>query len=144
MSGIRHAGILVSNINESLRIYRDVLGFEEIERKTLHEPYMENLLNWKDITLTFSKLRLKGCKTLLELWKIEGLVPSDYTSISHISITVNDLQDIYNKLKERGIQFLSEPLKSPYNKVKVCFCKDFDQNLIELVEEIKSKKLPSK
>jgi len=135
---IRHCGILVKNIDEALRIYRDVLGFEEIERKTLKGKYVEGLLNQRGIELTFAKLKLKGGKTLLELWKIEKFVPP--ASFSHISIDVNNLQEIYKKLKERGAQFYSEPLLSPHNAVKVVFCRDLDGNTLELVESIRKKK----
>jgi len=135
---IRHCGILVKNIDESLRIYKDVLGFEEIERKTLKGKYIEGLLNRKGLELTYSKLKLKGCKTLLELWKIEKFIPP--YSFSHISLDINNLDQICIKLKEKGVQFFSEPLLSPHKAVKVVFCQDEDGNRLELVESLRKKK----
>ena len=56
---------------------------------------------------------------------------------SHFALTVDDLDKTYEDLIDLGLNFLDSPKKSADNNAKVCFCRDSDGTLIELVEEIK-------
>ena len=55
---------------------------------------------------------------------------------SHIALTVNNLDETYNMLRENDVKFNSPPQHSPDGFAKVTFCKDPDGSLVELVEEL--------
>ena len=63
----------------------------------------------------------------------------DYTEIincgiSHFAITVNNINQLYEKLLKEGIRFNCKPSLSDDGGAIVTFCRDFENNLIELVE----------
>ena len=63
----------------------------------------------------------------------------DSLGITHISMTVKSIEKIFKILK-RKINFLSSPKISDDKKVKVVFCKLFDNFFLELVEILKKVK----
>jgi len=136
IKNIRHVGIVVTNLEIALNFYVKILGLKEVVKKDLKGSYIENLLNIKDIQLTYVKLKTKNTKALIELWYFKQ--PKIVTnSNSHISLTVDNLDKLYKKLKSNNIKFLSEPIIDPEGKNKLCFCFDTEGNLLELVEELK-------
>ena len=56
--------------------------------------------------------------------------------ITHIALTVDNLDEIYIQLKKLDIKFNHEPQLSPNGKLKVAFCQDPEGNYLELIEEI--------
>ncbi len=49
---------------------------------------------------------------------------------------MNNLDLIFKKLKKAGIYFNSIPKISVDGNLKVVFCKDFEGNFLELIEEL--------
>lgn len=134
VKGIRHFGIITGNLEFALHFYRDLLGFEEVKRETLEGSYIENLLNNKGIKLTYVKLKLKGTKVLLELWYFHNNLKFNGLKASHIALTVDDLDELVAKLNSENIKFLSTPIETKEGN-RVCFCTDYDSNLLEIFEE---------
>jgi len=139
MAKLRHAGILVYNLELSVKLYTDVLGFKEVKRGEVGGKIGEKLFNSQSFNLTYVKLKAPGSNVMLELWKIKDLVPNSAVGLSHIALTVDNLDKIYEQLKERKLEFFSPPIKAEDSRVRLCFCKDYDGNIIELVEEHKPK-----
>ena len=54
--------------------------------------------------------------------------------ISHFALTVSNVNEIYKKLSSEGIKFNCKPMLSDDGGAIVTFCRDFENNLIELVE----------
>ena len=133
---LRHIGIIVFDIERAIRFYTKIFGMELVKKEILEGDYVETLFNWKDTKLTYAKLKSKGSKVLLELWHFWKPVSTDF-HLSHLAFTVDNIDEIYNKLKEDKISFLSPPIMSPDKKVKVCFCRDKEGTLLEIVQELK-------
>ena len=55
---------------------------------------------------------------------------------THIALTVENIDKLYDKMSSCDIEFTTKPLTSPDAKAKVTFCKDPDGNFIELVQEL--------
>ena len=55
---------------------------------------------------------------------------------SHVALTVNNLDELYIRLKDAGVKFNSPPKLSLNKSLKVTFCKDFEGNYLELIQEI--------
>jgi len=145
MASIRHIGITVSNLSKSLNFYESYFGFK-IQRKMEESgEVLDNFSALKNVEVITVKLS-DNKEQLLELLcykshpnnKVELNLKRQicYVGCSHFALTVEDLDEIYNKMCENGIIFNYPPQISSDNKVKIAFCKDPDGVLIELVEEL--------
>lgn len=138
---VRHIGISVTNMNKSLKFYKDLLGFK-IEREMNESGiHINNMLSLDDVKVNTVKLSISETNnTLIELLQfishpnISGKADITKIGTSHFALTVNNLDQLYFKLKNNGINFNSPPQLSPDGYAKVAFCLDPDNTLIELVE----------
>ena len=138
---VRHIGISVTNMEKSLKFYRDLLGFK-IEREMDESgSHLDNMLSLKNVNVKTIKMSIDGKGgTLVELLQFFSHAKkpedSEITRIgtSHFALTVNNLDEIYEKFKKEGIKFNSSPQTSPDGYAKVAFCLDPDNTLIELVQ----------
>ena len=129
----RHAGISVRNLERSIKFY-ELLGFNEITRNTEKGTFIRTVTGGRD-PLTYVKMQLTRTDFILELYEIK--IMSNSPEYHHLAFTVTHLNDIYERLEERGITFLSPPLVDTSKKHLLCFCTDPDYNRIEFVEELK-------
>jgi len=142
MKNIRHFGIVVSDIEKSLHFYRDLLGFR-IKIDALEQgDFIDTILGLKNVKVRTIKMFApdgnfiellsyqshKGRK--MENKEIFGI------GASHVAYTVANLDKEYQRLKEKGVQFIAPPQVSPNKKANVAFCYDPDGVPVELVEEI--------
>lgn len=143
MKSVRHFGIVVNDIEKSLHFYRDLLGLQ-IQRDMIEEgEFIDTILGLQNVKVRTVKMGGENGNTLVELLQYEshaGKKRENYEifdlGVSHIAFTVEDVNEEYKRLKERGIAFTYEPQISPDNKAKVTFCFDPDGVPIELVEEL--------
>lgn len=143
ITNIRHTGIVVSNLESSIRFYVDLLGFKVVRQMDESGEYIENISTLKGVKVTTVKMASQD-DNLLELSyyhspkRLAGEQRNIYDiGISHIAFTVHDIEDAYNKLHKAGVVFNAPPQLSPDGYAKVTFCRDPDGNLIELVEVLK-------
>ena len=136
---IRHTGIVVIDLDASLRFYRDLLGFQIVKQMEETGDYIDNILSLRNVKVTTVKLTSPSDQ-MIELLKYHSHPAEQKTSeiceigISHIAFTVDDLDIEYERLKDKGIQFNSHPQLSPDGYAKVTFCRAPEGTLIELVE----------
>ncbi len=146
MKKVRHIGIVVADLKKSLRFYQNFLGFKPIKEMTEQGNFIDKILGLKGTKVKTIKLKGDG-ETLIELLyyysESDRLEANEIfcPGYSHFALTVNDLNQKYQKLKNQGIEFVSEPQVSPDGGVKVVFCRDFEGNYLELVEELSSSKI---
>jgi methylmalonyl-CoA/ethylmalonyl-CoA epimerase len=130
ITGLKHVGIAVRNIDETLQVFEKTLGLK-------HE---------KTITLDERKLKI----ALLELGetKIELLEPMDKEGtiakflqnrgegIHHIAFKVKDIEDMLQQLKSKGVTLIDEVPRKGAEGGKVAFIhpKSTKNVLIELCE----------
>ena len=140
---VRHIGIVVTNMENSLKFYRDQLGLKIIKDMDEQGNYLDNMLSLNDVRVRTVKLSANGNTTLVELLEFEShndnKIRNFYTiGASHVAFTVDDIEKLYVNLSEKNIKFNAPPQKSPDGLVKVTFCKDPDGTPIELVEMLNS------
>jgi catechol 2,3-dioxygenase-like lactoylglutathione lyase family enzyme len=137
----RHVGIVVKDIANQLKFYRDLLNLEVYYNEIEEGQFLESITGIKNIKGQIVKLGIDG-KTIVELLAFnkqkfavsnKEMAANGYT---HFALTVKNLNNLYLELKKYEIFFVSLPKISNNGKYKVCFCRDFENNLIELVEEI--------
>jgi len=136
---IRHTGIVVNDLEASLHFYCDLLGFRIVKQMEESGNYIDNILSLRNTKVTTIKLTTP-LGQMIELLKFHSHSAEEKrqnifdTGISHIAFTVDDLNLVYEKLKDEGIRFNSPPQVSPDGYAKVTFCRAPEGTVIELVE----------
>ena len=117
-----HTRFRVSNMEKSLRFYRDILGMEIVEQKT--SP--------RGSTLVFLRFPGTGCQLELcsfsDSGKIE--VPED---LVHLAFEVESLEKCILKLEQYGVPITEGPIESS-NGTRFIFTEDPDKYEIELIQ----------
>jgi len=131
---LRHVGITVSNINNSIEFYRDLLGLDIVSDVIEDKSWIETITNVQLRLRTVKLCDSSGGMVELLHYSEVGLCCRSLTDAgcSHIAFTVENLDSIYDKFRKLGISFISSPQSN--DKVKVAFCFDPDNICIELVE----------
>lgn len=135
---VRHTGIVVSEMEASLRFYRDLLGLEVRIDQVEEGAFIEALLARPGTRVRTVKLAAPEGPTLVELLEFErpegAPPPLDRVGPTHAALTVDDLDGLHRRLSAAGGRFLSDPLVSADGAARVAFCRDPDGTLLELVE----------
>ena len=139
---LRHVGITITNIEESLKFYRDILGFEVVKIMDESGEHIDNFSALTGIKVKTIKLKdkLGGMVELLKYYSHpQDPIVHDITHIgcSHIALTVENLDNLVAQITDSGYIVNSEPQYSPDGNVKFTFCKGPDGVLVELVEELR-------
>ena len=143
---IRHTGIVVDNIEESIDFYTS--NFNLVVKSNMLEQgqYIDAMLGIADVKVRTVKLSdTKG--GLIELLKFENLTQvfegsfwrlADF-GCSHVAFTVPDVELCHRQMADSGCINVSDPQTPPGNKVKVFFSqtpKKFGGVFIEIVQEL--------
>ncbi|MEM6801145.1 MAG: VOC family protein [Bacteroidota bacterium] len=103
VTGLRYISIHVLELEKSLKLYREILGFKLSEAEVLHGPGLEGMLVMK---LKANDLEIGLSLTAPEFWHTVG--PIGNTNHNHIMLKVNDIGPIGDKLKEEGYELENE------------------------------------
>jgi lactoylglutathione lyase len=119
-----HLGIKAKDVEESLRFYCDVLGLRKIET----------------VSILGKNFYFVGNDSFQI--EIEPGNPGDtradastMTGLNHISLVVDDIQELVRKLKEKGVKPLFEPLQ-PRPDRWTTFVQDPDGVLIQIIQYV--------
>ncbi len=141
MISVRHVGIVCADLRASLDFYQ-LLGFRVSRRIFEHGDHIDHLLGVKGIKVDTVKLT-SGDGTMIELlefrtpWlKQERPRALWDIGLSHIALTVPDIEAEHQHLMQQSVRFISAPILSPDGTAKVCFMFDPDNIAIELVENV--------
>ena len=140
LKAMRHLGIVVTDIEESLSFYRDILGLSVEKDFSDSSPYIDRILGLKGVKLRMVKLTTDD-GTMIELLKFESH-PSEIKTdpqlnnigCTHMAFTVENIDETYKLLTSKNVEFKSPPETSGDGYARVAFCKDPDGFFIELVE----------
>ncbi len=138
----RHVGIVVNDLDKTKDFWIKSLGFQLHIKALEQSPYIDELLGIKDPNLTTVKL-IDSKGFIIELLKfnnyqVEKSWSGDLktTGLTHIALTVDNLDELVDSLKKQNYQLMSEIKISPNGKVKVVFAKGPEGIMLELVEEL--------
>jgi len=140
---IRHIGLVVQDIDTSLKFYSGLIGLPVASRKIEEGVIIDRVVGIPNVKLEWAKLRDES-GVILELLHYHshperppcGFYPSNRHGASHVAFTVNNLDSLYEELSRRNIHCNSSPQMSSDGKVKVLYCHDPDGIPVELVEEL--------
>jgi methylmalonyl-CoA epimerase len=129
--GMDHVGVAVKNLDEAMRVYRDVLGFELGGVHVLTE---------RKVRVAFFST---GGETNVEL--LEPLDPESTIAkfletrgegIHHFAVRVEDIESTLDTLKKQGVTLIDEKPKEGAEGSRIAFVhpKSTKGVLLELVE----------
>jgi len=137
---IRHTGIVVQDLNKVLNFFTKLLKFKIKKKMNEKGSYIDNILGLKSVNLTSVKIEAPD-GNLIELLKFKNFKSKKNcnrkiysTGLTHISMTVKNLDKTYILLKKKKIKFNASPQLSSDKYAKVTFCKGPEGLFIELVE----------
>jgi lactoylglutathione lyase len=120
-------GIFVNDQEAALDFYTNKLGLEKVQ----DEPYGESGARW--ITVSPS-----GSRIMISLEKAERDYEKALVGRSEgrpvLVLSTDDLHATYERLRERGVRFLEEPVRYPWGGIGARFL-DQDGSLIFLQQE---------
>ncbi len=133
---------MVNDLEKTRDFWINTLGFKLHIEAVEESPYIDELLDIKDPALTTVKL-IDSKGFIIELLKFENHRVDDSwsgdlktTGLTHVALTVNNLDDLVENLKSQNYEPLSEIKLSPNKKVKVVFVKGPEAIMLELVQEL--------
>jgi catechol 2,3-dioxygenase-like lactoylglutathione lyase family enzyme len=136
---IRHTGIVVSNLEDSLSFYRDLLGFSKVSLNEESGLYIDTMLGMEKTAVVTVKMECTDGQQI-ELLDYRANMQRDRKhlineiGISHIAFEVEDLHSLFAKLSEAGTPFISSPVTTPDGYAMVAFCIAPEGTHVELVE----------
>lgn len=146
---VAHIGITVSNLERSIKFYRDVLGLDFQGQMIMEGDSTDRLFNIKDCKVKVAYLNASdNINTppieLLEFNKKQEEkedMKLNKVSISEICFSVKAIDRLYKELKEKGVEFLSQPQEldlrdQGFGRSKAVYFKDPDGIILELIETI--------
>ena len=142
IENIRHTGIITDCIEESLKIYKNILGFEPYSDQFESGEFIDHILGLKDVKVRTVKMRLPGTDFSIELLdyqtnqeeRKERKVNS--IGIGHIAMTTSDIEFLYQRLLSEKVESLSSPKLNEGRTHKVCFMKTPEGTFLEIVQEM--------
>tara|TARA_B110000240_G_C13322198_1_gene377622 strand:+ start:319 stop:747 length:429 start_codon:yes stop_codon:yes gene_type:complete len=142
MVKLRHVGLAVVDMDISLKLYQGIFNLNVVWDQIESGTFIDRLSDIKDVKVRTVKLKdvAGGMVELLQyISHPESVTPDPINRIgcSHIAITVDDIDSMYNILTEFGCVFNYIPQLSADGNAKVAFCRDSDGILIEVVEQVK-------
>lgn len=144
VNGIHHTSLVVSDMERSLRFYRDLLGMEVVVDTDMQGEMLDNevALKGSHIRVVELNCRASAFLELLQYYAPPGKpFPADFrccdTGAPHIAFLVDDIQAAYQQLSAAGVRFTYPPQDvdaGAFAGSKTVYCYDPDGIVIELWE----------
>lgn len=134
-----HYGVTVSDMDESLEFYRDILGMEEVDNLSFASEEFSKFVGVPEVDVDITFLDADGCAVeLLEYNNPPGGnanegVSNNDDGAAHFCLEVDDIDGVYEDLSEE-VEFLNPP-QTLSNGAQVAYMFDPDRNIVELLEE---------
>lgn len=124
---LSHIAILVKDLKKAKEFYGGLLGLQEIDRP----PFFIKGA-WYDLGTFELHLMLHENTARPSIHPLNETVQPHFA----LSLKANDMTSLIDKLKNMGVNFVSES-ETEQNNVRQVFLYDFDDNMLELNNEEK-------
>jgi catechol 2,3-dioxygenase-like lactoylglutathione lyase family enzyme len=149
ITGIQHFSFTVSNIDETVHFFRDLLGLQATPILEVKGERIEKMVGMPGAWLRGSNIVTPGNGNIefIEYVAPKGKkidLKTCNVGVAHIAFMVDDIQKMYDDLTARGIVFKSPPLwveAGPHKGWGACYLKGPDGITVELMEAAKGVKL---
>jgi catechol 2,3-dioxygenase-like lactoylglutathione lyase family enzyme len=148
LHGVYHFSFTVSDIERSVRFYRDLLGFKLVHRQEQSNEYTRRLVGYADAHLKAALFAIPGQPRGVSTHDLElieyvsprgtrGDVNICNPGAAHLAFAVDDAQERYEQLLGAGVHFFSPPnaITSGANEGGfTCYFHDPDQIVLEMFQ----------
>ncbi len=137
---LTHMGICVSDLERSLRFYRDVLGCKEVGRLELEGEPTATLNGFPDVEVRAIYLERDGWRLELLAFAVPGCVgpkaarPMNQLGLTHLSFRVADLDAVCAQIQAAGGDLLPETRLELPGPTRVIMALDPDGLRLELIQ----------
>lgn len=146
MTAIAHVGITVSNLEQSVLFYRCILGLQYLGEMKMGGEETARLFGRSRCEARVAYLQA-GTAPQVELIRFTSTDPEKgrpdlfRTSISELCFATDDIDRDYQRLKDMGVRFLSEPQTFDstaygFGKSRAVYFYDPDDNILELIQTL--------
>jgi len=140
VSGVDHIGITVSDMERTIRFFREVLGAEVTEPHTYEDPAIAHAVGFDAVKSIICQANVGGKRfELLQYLTPEGRPPADHrpcdTGHMHIALAVEDIDAVLKRMEEAGFT-AAGPIQHGLGKTRLSaiYCYGFDGLVIELID----------
>ena len=142
ITGVRHTGIVVQDIQGALKFWVNLFGAKVLVDQVEAGNFISSLLGLNDVSVRTVKLDV-GRESIIELLNFNSHASDSFwegsphtTGLTHIALNVVDIQALTVSLEAAGYRQVNQFSKDPLGKVKVCYVKGFEGLLLELVQTL--------
>ena len=115
--GAHHTSFTVADLDRSLAFFRDRLGLAVVSLREVHDDYFGRIVGLPGCRVRAALLRVPGSAHHVELF--EYLTPRGRPCAprpcdpgsAHLSLLVDDLPALCERLRAEGVAFVSEPVR---------------------------------
>ena len=143
VTGIHHTSLVVSDLERSLKFYRDLLGMTVAIDVEMSGEMLDLEVALSGARVRVVELDPGGRAPYLELLQYYSPAgkpfPSDArccdVGMPHIAFLVPDIQDMYQRLSQQGVRFTAPPQyvdAGAFQGCRTAYCYDPDGIVVEL------------
>ena len=140
--GIQHFSFTVSNLEDTIHFFHDLLGLEVTPIRELKGEHIEKLIQIPGAWLRIINVTtpFNGNIELIEYLAPKGSkidLRTCNAGVAHIAFTVDDIDKMYDELTAKGVKFNHPPLRvesGPRKGMGVCYLKGPDGITLEFME----------
>jgi len=141
ITGLHHTNIVVSNMKNTKEFYTRILGLEIFLEASINEGEFSRGAGLPDTKVTATFFTVPGSTTLVETFQylnpLSRPIPTDSKAndigCGHICFEVEDIQQAYQELLQKGVEFASTPV-TMNNGVRWCYFYGPDRERLELLQ----------
>jgi len=149
ISAVDHINLVVSDLEESVKFYTELLGFKEVRRARLEGKWIELVAGLQDVKAEVVFIAAPAGEPRLELLCYDSphgkAFPENSIAntigLRHIALRVDNIHTSAKRLKEAGVTMVSKPVAVPSDIIShdsgnkmLCYFLDPDGILLELAE----------
>lgn len=108
ITGLWHGGIAVSDMEQSLRFYRDGLALEVVVDRVASDEYLFRILALRAESIRIVYLRIPQTSSMIELLEFRGIEREPVSArpcdpgCSHLCLYVSGIDALHSRLKGMG------------------------------------------
>jgi catechol 2,3-dioxygenase-like lactoylglutathione lyase family enzyme len=142
IKAIRHIGLVVANLEKAQSFWCETMGFVVERRMEEAGPHIDAMMGLDGVKVTTIKLAAPD-GNLIELLHFSSHPDEETwlgkpfsTGLTHIALTVENMDETYDRLLQAGVAFPAEPQMSPDGTARVIYATGPEGLLLELVEVV--------
>jgi len=117
-----HFSFTVSDLEESVRWYTEVLGLELVHRQRQDNAYTRTLVGFPDAVLEIAQLKVRSTQPRLSTHILELVqyvrasgtrlpLATNNVGVAHLAFVVTNIHQEYGRLRSQGVAFRNAPVE---------------------------------